>query len=487
LGRKKKNAVDIPTDWLPIILWPNYFYEQQSGFSYSEAFQNWFIGGNGTGKTRILWWNIIAQLLGVHPKQLGPPPIRAKCLVPSFEYVDEEVMPKILEPAFIVQTGKEIGPILPKSMVAKEFNARGFRAVKLKNGSIVRFATSEQEWKLHRGAEFDILGCDEEPEERIFDENLRGLRNAKGGGHVYGGLTPPFEAGQGPTWTKEKVVNAALDDPDIAVFRACMADNPAITAEFIKRFSAGKTQKQIDVQVWGKYPTWGDLVHPDFQNREWNPQTIDGHILPVDYPLPENWEAKWVMSFDWHPSKPCAAVWGFIDTDGNPVIWDELDKDTAEGKTIYELSEIYKQIEGQPFDKRKFRRWQDPSAKHKYSAQQRGFNAWDEFRKNGIVTSEGKNRDPGVGIDIVNDYLKGNIKDHPRLLIRKNCKQLIHAMENHYWKRSGDGGKGEPDPKWSDFPICVRYILQAVTTKKKDRRYQPNKWPLTSYGDELRA
>jgi len=255
-----------------------------------------------------------------------------------------------------------------------------------------------------------------------------------------------------------------------------MADNPAITPEFIKEFSKGKTQKQIDVQIWGLYPTWGDLVHPDFQDTLWDASKIQGHLLPNETPMPDNHAVDWVMAFDWHPSKPCAAVFGWIDRGGNITIFDELDTEVARDKEINEIADIFKAIEGEPHYKRKFRRWQDPSAKSTYHAVQRGFNAWNAFRQVGIITSAGKNRDPSVGISIVNEYFKGNGKDHPRIYIYERCGQLRRYLKNHYWKR-GEDGVGKPDPKWSDYPICLRYILQEVG----QHRGRKHHWPLQSF------
>ncbi|MCK5601464.1 hypothetical protein KAR91_06340, partial [Candidatus Pacearchaeota archaeon] len=340
------------------------------------------------------------------------------------------------------------------------------------------FVTSEQGWKFQRGGEQDILSCDEEGDERVWDELKRGLRNAKGGGKIYAGLTPPYELGQGPTWTKEKVLEQSIDDPEMNVIHACMMDNPAITPKFIEEFNKGKTQKQIDVQIYGRYPTWGDLVHPDFQDRFWDPSKIDGHLLPNDTPMPDPYSVDWVMAFDWHPSKPCAAVFGYIDRSGNITFFDELDKQWAEGREISDLADAFLSTEGHPHHKRRFRRWQDPSAKSLYQATKRGFNAWDAFRKVGILTSAGKNRDPLVGISMVNEYFRGNRKEEPRIFIYERLKYLRQYLVNHYWKR-GEDNVGTPDPKWSDYPITVRYIVQEVGWKRK---WGDKKWPLVSYG-----
>lgn len=475
---------NIPEDWLPLIMWGRAFYRQQKEFTYSEAWQRWFIGGNGTGKTHIFYWNVIAYLLGVHPKQFAPPPLRTRIIVPSFDNVVDVALEKLFEAQRIMPGDIEVGPMMPKSMILKDYS-KDHKGLKFKNGSSITWVTSEQGWKFMRGATFDILGIDEECEHRVFDENLRGLRNAKGGGCVLAGLTPPYQEGQGPTWTKEHVLEASLTDHDIEVFHACMMDNPAITLEFIKRFSRGKSKKQVDVQVYGRYPTWGDVVHPEFQDRIWNAETKEGHILSNGTEMPWDYDVEWVMAFDWHQSKPCAAIFGYIDKDRNIIIFDELDKELAKDKNIDELADLFRQIGGDSFSGRHFKRWQDPSAKSKNNAVFRGFNAWDAFRSSGILTSPGRNRDPEVGISTVNAFFKGDGKNHPRVFIYERCKYLRQALGNHYWKRD-ESGKGVPDPKWSDYPICLRYILQELgLSSHRHKIDKPKKWGYTSYDTNM--
>ena len=487
--------MEVQADLLPFIEWGAKFYRQQQEFIRSAAWQRWFIGGNGTGKSLMTHWTPLSYMLGLNPhqsKDLCPkntfpmPPIKVRVIVPDFDAVEEVSMDKLMRPQLIVykENGatktKEVGPMLPESMVVpKRGYTKDHRGIELKNGSSIFWVTNEQGWKAMRGAQYDLLVLDEECDYRIFDECKRGLRNAKGGGKIIAGLTPPYEEGCGPTWTKEEIVDRASKDDDIEVFNACMADNPAITAEFVKRFSKGKTKEQIQVQIYGQYPSWGDLVHPDFQDTFWKADKIEGHLLNNDTPMPENHHVDWVMAFDWHPSKACAAVFGWIDRNGNITIFDELDTKVSGGRTIDELSELFRNIEGHPREHRRFRRWQDPSAKSAYQAVQRGFNAWDAFRHNGIVTSAGKNRDPNVGISIVNEYFRGNGKDHPRIFIYERCKCLRRYLNNHYWKRD-ESGKGKPDAKWSDFPICIRYILQEVGWKE-GRKFRRHEWPLQSF------
>ena len=95
---------EIPIDYLPILTWPKFFYGQQKNFVMSTAWQSWFIAGNGTGKSLLIYTNFVLHLLGLHPLQLAKPPIKIKCLVPSFDYVADVALEKLQSPQNIVFT-----------------------------------------------------------------------------------------------------------------------------------------------------------------------------------------------------------------------------------------------------------------------------------------------------------------------------------------------------------------------------------------------
>ena len=121
--------------------------------------------------------------------------------------------------------------------------------------------------------------------------------------------------------------------------------------------------------------------------------------------------------------------------------------------------------------------------KDKNNALITGFSAWQEFRHCGIYLSEGWNRQPETGISITNDFFKGKGKDnpdHPRVFIKENCSTVRYQVKNHYWVKRD----GSPDPKFSDYPICLRYILQSKSRKikKNMEKTGKSKWDLTSYG-----
>jgi hypothetical protein len=429
--------------------------------------------------------------LGIHPYQIAPPPLAIKILLIDFEHGMEKIFAESAMAKQFMPDDSEIGPMLPKSAVERMWN-RDDRSIKFKNGSMFFFQTSEQKKRLHSGTNFDILACDEEPVHQTYDESKRGMRTARGGGRILHAFTPPFdeeEKRKGPSWTKFKLIDVfekGLDD-DIYVVRAAMADNPAITDEFIRKFSKGKTEEQLRIQLYGDYPTWGELVHGQFQDYEWDARTKTGHLLPYDIEVPwDDGDVLFECALDWHSSKPPAIVWSFEylsgPNKGDVVFFDELSPQAGKGLTIMQTAHAMREVEGHRTVR--IRRWGDPKMKDKSNALITGFNAWEEFRHCGIRLTEGYNRQPEVGISIVNDFLRGkgsNNLGHPRAFIRENCRTLRHNMKNHHWLRKADG-TAVPDPKFSDYCWGIRQVLQTKSRKQKKRmERRDNKWGLTSY------
>ena len=486
----------VPADWKPIFEWTKWFHAKQQRFvnSVGKYYETVFLGGNGSGKTRILYWNAATLLLGIHKCQPAPPPVNIKVLVNDFEHGLEKIAQETLFSPCYMPDGTTIGPMFPQSMVQSMWRKED-RSLRAKNGSVMFFMTSEQKKRLHSGSNFDVLICDEEPTESAYDESKRGLRNAKGGGKILHGYTPPFEEGKGPSWTKFKLFDLWKegDLPNTNIIQACMADNPAVTQEFIEEFRRGKTEEQWRIQYYGDFPTFGKMCHPDYQDELWDSKTGKGNLLSSQWEIPwEDERAVFEMAVDWHQSKPAAVVWTCTTSDGNVVVYDELSPEAGRDKTIWELSEIFREMEGHRFGPRRefrIRRIGEPKMKDKSNAVIRGFSAWQEFRNCGINFTEGYNRQPDVGISIVNDFIRGDCKTHPRLFVCEHCTNTRRSLRNHYWVKKDEADIGVPDPKWSDYAICVRWILQPKARKAKQgmntkRGARGGFWPVVSFGKQ---
>ena len=531
---------EIPKSWLPLIEWDHvYHYDKQRQFvaATRDFWEILFVAGNGTGKTHILYWNLINLALGIHPFQFAEPPLRIKILMHDFEHgyhkifnetcLQEQNMPELFEVwhedkrlAFFgmeqkaqdfldkeqnleyklkKREAKTMPPMLKEDpYMITRWPSRDNWTLEYYNGSNFFFQTSEQKKRQHSGTNFDVLACDEESAKPIYDESKRGLRNAKGKGRIYHAFTPPFEEetkNKGPTWTKFELVDPFDEGKtkDIWVIRSAMAENPAITEEFIKRFSRGKTAEQIKIQVFGEYPTWGELIFPEYEDSLWNPELRTGHLLPYDFPVPwdelEGFDIE--MALDWHGSKPPAIIWSFEVTcgywkgleKGDVVIFDEISPLEGKKFNISKTSDAIREHEN--WRRIKIKRWADPKLHDTRRDIEIGFSPWDQFRQCGIRLSESWNREPYVGYSIIRDFLRGKTKGfekHPRLFIKENCRTLRHNMKNHYNVPLGDG-TAKPDPKFSDYCVNLKYIMLKKSRKVKknmDKIASRTKWPLTS-------
>lgn len=485
-----KVEINLPRDHLPIMEWAKWHHQKQLDFRQSVAdhWESIFLAGNGSGKTHIIYWAAVAFALDMFPfqrKMAMNAPLSIKILCTDFEHGLDEIGADTLFSPTYMPDGTTIGPLMPASMVEKKWSKED-KTLYLKNGSKIWWMTSEQKRDLHKGSSFDILICDEEPKKPQYDESVRGLRNAKGNqkpkGKILWGFTPPIEEGKPPSWSKFAKYDMwkAGHLPRCNFINSHAMDNPAMTEEFMEEFTRGKTPEEIAAIQRGEYPIWGKLVHPRFEDDFWNPETKTGNLLPSDWEIPFHDErANFEMALDWHDTKPAAAVWTVETSDGDVIVYDELAPEVAKNKTVSEVARTILDMEGHQFGIRKplnIRRIGDPKMKDKSNAQILGFNAWQEFRNCGLYLSDGWNRDPGIGYSIVNDYLNGDRKNHPRLFILNHLRNTRIGLANHFWM---DDGK--PDPKWSDFPYCVRQIIQRKARKaKQGMKRNPRKWPLTS-------
>lgn len=492
--------VGLPQDHLPILEWHKRLYDKQHEFILSpiDYWETVFLAGNGAGKTRCLYLALIEVALGFHPwckaKNVGPP-FQIKVLLNDFEHGLEKTFRETAMMGSELPDGTKIPRILPPSSVEGDPDkpwTRDNRALTFKNGSVMFFQTSEQKKKFHSGTNIDVLGCDEEAAYQHYDESKRGLRNAKGGGMILHSFTPPFDEeskNKGPTWTKFQLVDPIErgENSDGNVIRACMRDNPAITEEFVKRFSRGKTEQQIRIQLYGEYPVWGKLIFPNFEPYMWDAKERHGHLLPESFEIPwDDPDCLFEMTLDWHGSKAPAVTWSFEyltgPNKGDVVFFDELSPHAGKGLTISGTSQAIREVEG--WRNTRIKRWGDPKMKDKNNALISGFSPWDEFRNNGIRLTESYNRDPYVGYSIVNDFLRGKSKgfvEHPRMFIRENCKTLIHNMKNHYNVAKSDG-TATPDTKFNDYCVGVKYTLlnKSRKVKKGMQQTKRSKWPVSS-------
>ena len=108
---------EMPEEFLPLMLYQKYFYSKQLDYLDSVGV-NWitlFLGGNGTGKSLILYWNLCALALGVHPHQYVDPPLAIKVLINDFGHGYGKIFAETCLEDHVMFDGRKIGPLLKES------------------------------------------------------------------------------------------------------------------------------------------------------------------------------------------------------------------------------------------------------------------------------------------------------------------------------------------------------------------------------------
>jgi hypothetical protein len=465
-------TVKFPRDWIPMLTegvsgekgWLDYFYSAQRGFTADQHFITFFLAGNGTGKTRLLVYNLLAHAMGVHPHPLGRPPFKIRIVTPAYEEgVKKIVLPKFTETQ-TMPDGREMGSMLPQSFVRKNFDDKN-RRIELGNGSFFEFLTTDQTLLQHAGAERDIIGFDEQPPQKYWSENKARLRNARGGGKMYLTMTPPYDPTGEYPWTATDLYENR--PPNVGLYRAAMADNPAITQGFIDDFVSGMTPEEVQVRVYGDFPQFGRLVYRTYRDNYFNDPEEPGHRIER-FEVPRHWP-RWA-AVDYHPSKPCFGVWLTVGENGDAYVYDEMGEGQTEDKNIPQLARIIQQKEGgQVITRRVF----DPSGHQKQKGLRADWSPIGEFATNGVFGSDAQTS-WDVGWSAVNSWLMATIspdamqfidktgprpalKRHPRLFIFDTCVMTRRAFKTHMWLRRGE--RLEPGQRGKDACDCVRYLL----------------------------
>lgn len=482
--------VGVPRDWIPMLGrkltgepgWIDYFYDAQRGFTFDDHFISFFLGGNGTGKTRVGSYNVLAQMMGVHPRQIAQPPLRCRVVVPSFEDgVKKIFLPKLYEPQ-VMADGSVMAPMMPKSFVTKNFDDKN-RRIALANGSYCEFMTHDQSVLQHAGAELDLIDFDEEPPKKLWNENKARLRNAHGGGKIYLTMTPPFDPTAEPPWTGEELYERRPSN--VGVFRAAMADNPAITAAFIEDFTEGMTDEEIQVRVFGNYPMFGRVIYPYYVDRYIDDPDRPGNLIRA-FNIPEHWAPRTGL-VDYHAAKPTAILWAVVAGDthgpitrGDVIFYMEAGGKETEDQTIRVLADIIRKKEaGRQADWRLF----DPSGHHRQQGKETGWSPIEEFGRNGISGGDA-NTAWDTGWSVVNQYFaaahrvdtvsdrdpaSGRMRKHPKALVFDTLRLTRWSLLHHVWAVRGQ--KREPHQKGKDFCDLIRYML--VERPKSYNRVDP--------------
>lgn len=479
-------------------------HDKARQFHLSHKRESLLSGGNRSSKTCTALAEIIIQatkiipysLQEVYPKEkLIKGPIRARIVVESFvENWEKVIKPKL-------QWWRWNGPgepgsarghwgLIPRSCLLagdwdKAFSEK-YRTLSLADGGMMTINSYDQEVAKLAGGSYHVTLFDELPPKSHYTECKMRLLDT--GGQLMVAMTPPTEAsGIAAGWVYDELMEPGLGGhPDIAAFEFHTEENRVIGAEELRWISAGLTEEERQVRLYGKFLHLSGLIHPLFtgkSTRQWclhcdrpvvavNQGRCPGcnreELQPFSHVVKQDdWPRRWpvVMVIDPHPRKPCAITWTAVDEEDQ---WTQVEELEATG-TAQEVAEAIAHLE-ETRDIRPVLRLIDPNAAESRNDKvEMGWTLRREFDKAGLRCTLA-NDAFDVGRSRVNEALRPDpLTQRPRWQVMEHCEKTIYALSRFTWdewsrNHEFKDPKQTPREKHKDFPDTLRYLAMFSPT-----------------------
>lgn len=191
----------------------------------------------------------------------------------------------------------------------------------------------------------------------------------------------------------------------------------------------------------------------DMEGLVWDEFTEGKHVIaPFDIPI----DYERIITLDHGVTNPTAVLWGAVDYDGKVFIYDEY----YEKERV--ISYHAREIKGKTGTQYISRYLIDPSCNAKINNKNgQLYSIIDEYRDNGLNFNPADNA-VLAGCNRVNEFFKSG-----KLVIFKNCVNLIREIINYKWARLKPGvEQNEPDKpvKHNDHACdALRYLIMSRT------------------------
>jgi len=389
---------------------PNLFaykpHPKQLRFHQSSAKGKLFIGGNRSGKTTS---GVIEDLKWATKRHeyrnLPSEPIRGRVVAVDFiNGVDGIILP-------------EIARWLPASDLINGSWTESWdsehRTLTLANKSFIEFRSYDQDLEKFSGTSRHFVHFDEEPPKDIFTECK--MRLIDTGGSWWITMTPV----EGMTWVYDDVyLPGIVGDPSLLVVEVDTTENPVLQRAEIEQIMQGLDRDEIEARIHGKFVQLGGLIYKHF-----NPEL---HVIdPLDPSILRDWE--WGATLDHGFTNPTAWLW-VATKDNRHIIFDE--HYISEQTVDYHANSVH--LKNADHLRPPDIYIGDPSIRNRDAIT--GTSIHEEYAKRGIGIVLGNN-DVVAGVNRVATLLKPTGEGgKPRLLITRNCVNLITEMTRYRWK-----------------------------------------------------
>jgi len=325
-----------------------------------------------------------------------------------------------------------------------------FHVIWLADGSFIEIKTYQQDLQSYAGPPRDIISHDEEPPEKVYQENL--ARQVTRGVNILFAMTPLNYS----QWLYSDIYMKASTSDNIDVFTMSAYDNPTADVKALKELEASITDPAIRAaRMYGKFTYLEGLVWKEYGN----------HNFIEPFSVSERWHKSVVI--DPHPAKDTAVNWFAEDLDGKIYCYREA---SLKGSVEEVCSEIKGLCGGEDIDDV----YIDPAAKGQ-KTNWGGDTILFKFQEAFPCIMLANNNVTG-GIDKVRDMCRDKIGSGPKFFIMKNCPNTDWQMRNFSWAAPTKSGEDRAKPKVikrnDDHCDNVRYRCMASFSHRNEDAFK---------------
>jgi PBSX family phage terminase large subunit len=315
---------------------------------------------------------------------------------------------------------------------------KGERIAEFQNGTRLDFRAFDRDTKILSN-EYDAIFFSqlEELDHELFLQCLGRNRRKVGG---LGKNIIIAEGNPASGWVKTRLKDTDLAS-EMLLIEARTRDNPFLPPEYETTLRQNYPEFWIRRYVDGEWENYDEMVF-----SEWKEEFIVP-FQPSAYM--QNFKQRIGMDYGW--VNPTALVWGAVDYDDRIIIFDEwggtqkvADEISAASKKHGQLLTIC-----------------DYSIK---APDRDGRSLWDDLKQKGMWLQE-SNKQELENITLLNSLMKQG-----RLLVMRNCTELIKEIKNYRWKKLKIGEqKNHPETpiqKDNHYIDALLYLIASIEQLK---------------------
>lgn len=447
---------------------------QQNGWRYHVAMpyqeqfhtdryrQRSIFGGNGSGKTRAMVWEMVCFAMGFNP------------------YKPDLFVPAPCDIVIAGQTAKTmrmylndyIFRFLPAKEIKKVHYLRNdmIDFIELHNGRRIILMSYDQGRERFQGFAPFAVGMDEEPPEEIYHEVLARVMRTKG--YLVMAMTPL----SGLSWTYHEIYLKSREDPETQAYMWDTRDNATLDAEEVARIMEKFPEEIRRARMTGQFVGMTGIIYPWLNDD-------DAYCTPFE--IPAHWQR--VRSIDESGAGVTCCLWFAVDEFSNLWLYREY---YAKMKTISEHAAsirmmsageeyIYDLIDGACLKR------QATGTALKTSYEYWTEALYGDNRRSQLVPVTEKSLQDGVMT--VQEYLKAAARyrakewnyDHPFVRVFKGLNAFKTEARMYHWKPLGRHARGSfgatPVQKNCHAMDAFRYALHYGIRFQQERHTAPVK------------